>query len=87
MTKITNHFSKNVLLLFFCILLQSGISAQDRDISYMTSGGKLHPLQANMDIRHYTLVIVGMPRRLTATINGMSMVAPFGMQGRILNLT
>lgn len=27
----------------------------DRDISYMTSGGEIHPLQANMDIRHYTL--------------------------------
>lgn len=31
------------------------IHAQDRDISYMTSGGKLHPLQSIMDIRHYTL--------------------------------
>ncbi len=31
------------------------VIAQDRDISYLTSGGKLKPLQANMDIRHYTL--------------------------------
>ncbi|RYY54653.1 MAG: hypothetical protein EOO05_20090, partial [Chitinophagaceae bacterium] len=28
---------------------------QDRDISYVTSGGKLKPLQSIMDIRHYTL--------------------------------
>ncbi len=26
-----------------------------RDILYLTSGGKLHPLQAIMDIRHYTI--------------------------------
>ena len=31
--------------------------AQNRDISYMSSGGKLHPLQANMDIRHYTIIL------------------------------
>ena len=30
-------------------------SGQDRDISKLSSGGKLNPLQANMDIRHYTL--------------------------------
>jgi aminopeptidase N len=29
--------------------------AQNRDISYMSSGGKLNPLQAIMDIRHYTI--------------------------------
>jgi len=38
-------------MLFFT---QPAIS-QSRDISYMTSGGKLHPLQAIMDIRHYTI--------------------------------
>ena len=31
------------------------VQAQDRDISKLSSGGKLNPLQANMDIRHYTL--------------------------------
>ena len=31
------------------------VEAQDRDISKLSSGGKLNPLQANMDIRHYTL--------------------------------
>ncbi len=36
----------------FFTLLTAG---QDRDISKLSSGGKLNPLQANMDIRHYTL--------------------------------
>ena len=41
------------------LLLQLFATAQspNRDIRYMTSGGKLHPLQANMDIRHYTLAL------------------------------
>lgn len=47
---------KNKLNVFsFLLILTTSLLAQDRDISYMTSGGKLHPLQANMDIRHYTL--------------------------------
>ncbi len=35
----------------FCL----GVNAQGGDISYMSSGGKLNPLQAIMDIRHYTI--------------------------------
>jgi len=31
------------------------VDAQNRDISYLSSGGKLNPLQAIMDIRHYTI--------------------------------
>ncbi len=42
-----------LLFLFFA----TGLTAQDRDISYMSSGGKLNPIQANMDIRHYTLAL------------------------------
>ena len=38
------------------ILLQLA-NAQNRDISYMSSGGKLNPLQAIMDIRHYTITL------------------------------
>ena len=44
-----------------CSLLAAGILislmgyAQNRDISQLSSGGKLNPLQANMDIRHYTI--------------------------------
>jgi aminopeptidase N len=40
-----------LLLVFF----STAVTAQDRTKNYMTSGGKLKPLQANMDIRHYTL--------------------------------
>lgn len=43
------------LLLFISPV--TNIHAQNRDISYMTSGGKLHPLQAIMDIRHYTIAL------------------------------
>ena len=35
----------------FCL----GVNARGGDISYMSSGGKLSPLQAIMDIRHYTI--------------------------------
>jgi aminopeptidase N len=41
------------------LLLQLIVVSQNpnRDIRYMTSGGQLHPIQANMDIRHYTLAL------------------------------
>ncbi|MEP7111209.1 MAG: M1 family metallopeptidase [Ferruginibacter sp.] len=45
------EFGRIFIVLFFS---QYGIS-QNRDISYMTSGGKLNPLQAIMDIRHYSI--------------------------------
>ena len=53
---------KNVRLLHTCTLLCMLLSvhamrAQDRDISYLSSGGKLKPLQAIMDIRHYTIAL------------------------------
>ena len=57
MINLSNNLSKKVFVLFFYALFLTNLTAQDRDISYMTSGGKLHPLQANMDIRHYTLVL------------------------------
>ncbi len=50
----TNTCSKLTLAIIGCMLL-SFANAQDRDISYMSSGGKLNPLQAIMDIRHYTI--------------------------------
>jgi aminopeptidase N len=37
------------------LLIQLSIAQQNLDISYMSSGGKLKPLQAIMDIRHYTI--------------------------------
>jgi aminopeptidase N len=36
----------------FCVFVALG---QNRDISYLSSGGKLNPLQAIMDVRHYTI--------------------------------
>ena len=46
------------LLLIGCAVITcfSG-KAQNRDISYLSSGGKLNPLQAIMDIRHYTIAL------------------------------
>ena len=57
------------LILNICLLIMAtAVTAQNRDISYMTSGGKLKPLQANMDIRHYTLALdVDIPNE---SING-----------------
>ena len=49
--------SKPIFLLFFLCFFAKNALAQNRDISYMSSGGKLHPLQANMDIRHYTIIL------------------------------
>ena len=41
-----------------CMLMSApSIIAQNRDISYLSSGGKLKPLQAIMDIRHYTIIL------------------------------
>ena len=37
------------------LLLPLALAAQNKDISYLSSGGKLNPLQAIMDVRHYTL--------------------------------
>ncbi len=51
---------KNDILrkLFLLFIIPAGyIHAQNRDISYMTSGGKLNPLQSIMDVRHYTIAL------------------------------
>ncbi|MEO8173079.1 MAG: M1 family metallopeptidase [Sediminibacterium sp.] len=42
---------------FFFLLFPLFLSAQNRDISYLSSGGKLNPLQAIMDVRHYTIAL------------------------------
>jgi aminopeptidase N len=56
MTRQTPNYRRSgmMLILLSCILTFQSV-AQDRDISSLSSGGKLHPLQANMDIRHYTI--------------------------------
>lgn len=39
------------------LLLTNLLFAQNRDVSYMKAGGKLRPLQAAIDIKHYTLAL------------------------------
>jgi len=41
------------MFLFSFLLFSLGLTAQD--IQHWNSGGKLNPIQANMDVRHYTL--------------------------------
>jgi aminopeptidase N len=45
---------------FLCFVAngQNNKTINNRDLSYLTSGGKLHPLQAIIDIRHYTIALV-----------------------------
>jgi aminopeptidase N len=60
MKKYSTYLLKKLFLVSF-LLINFTAKSQDRndinnrDILYLTSGGKLHPLQAIMDIRHYTL--------------------------------
>ena len=52
---------KGVLAICFIFLVQISFAQNQnnnsRDLSYLSSGGKLHPLQAIMDIRHYTIAL------------------------------
>ena len=45
------------LLLSFVAQSQNDNKLTSRDLSYLTSGGKLLPLQAIIDIRHYTITL------------------------------
>ena len=60
MTAIT-QFKKQTSLCILSLLCIFSVlpfaNAQNRDISYLSSGGKLNPLQAIMDIRHYTIAL------------------------------
>ena len=58
------QFSVNLFMMLTIVMLslaslqaysQNDDNINSRDISYITTGGKLHPLQAIMDIRHYTI--------------------------------
>ncbi len=54
----SNRSLRIFLPLLVCIGLSvQVIKAQNKDISYLSSGGKLNPLQGNMDIRHYTIAL------------------------------
>ncbi|RYY58673.1 MAG: hypothetical protein EOO05_15640 [Chitinophagaceae bacterium] len=50
-----NHNMNRLTCLLLVIFGSFTLNAQDRDISYLSSGGKIKPLQAIMDVRHYTL--------------------------------
>jgi len=56
-----NFLNRNLrpalFLMLSVMVISSAIKAQNRDISYLSSGGKLNPLQAIMDIRHYTIAL------------------------------
>ena len=52
-----NTLGQKIILLGSFIVLSMMPKAQNRDISYLSSGGKLNPLQAIMDIRHYTIAL------------------------------
>ena len=60
------QFSVNIFKLFTIVILtsitlhafsQNDDNINSRDILYLTTGGKLQPLQAIMDIRHYTIAL------------------------------
>ncbi len=56
-----------LILTIICSFSLFGTIAQTRDIGYMSSGGKLNPLQAIMDIRHYTISLnVDIPNKKIA---------------------
>jgi len=50
----TNTCLKLILAAIGCLSLLFS-NAQNRDIGYLSSGGKLNPLQSIMDVRHYTI--------------------------------
>ena len=52
---LTSIYKKLIIISCFSVLILQVSMAQNLDISYMSSGGKLKPLQAIMDIRHYTI--------------------------------
>lgn len=60
MENITKYFPKKIIILPFLFIglvskSQNRDNINNRDILYLTSGGKLNPLQAIMDIKHYSI--------------------------------
>ena len=46
---------KNIITLFSLLISNALFAQNNLDVSYLSSGGKLKPLQAIMDIRHYDI--------------------------------
>ena len=64
-----------VLFCFLLVCLSGQLYAQNRSIAYMSAGGKLRPLQAIMDIRHYTLALdVDIPKKSIEGYNEISLI-------------
>ncbi|MBL0233926.1 MAG: M1 family metallopeptidase [Chitinophagaceae bacterium] len=77
----------SVLLIFSAILFQNTIQAQNRDISQLSSGGKLNPIQANMDIRHYTLSLdVDIPNKKIAGFTEVETILAHAADSLLLDL-
>lgn len=60
MENITKYLIKKIIILPFLFIglvskSQNRDNINNRDILYLTSGGKLNPLQAIMDIKHYSI--------------------------------
>jgi aminopeptidase N len=63
---------RNTILIFLALVFFILVKAQDRTVSYKSSGGRVDPLQAIMDIRHYTIALdVDIPQQM---INGYAIV-------------
>ena len=54
---LNRNLRPTLFLMASVLVMSTQMKAQNRDISYLSSGGKLNPLQANMDIRHYTIAL------------------------------
>ncbi len=54
---LNRNLRPTLFLMVSILVMSTQMNAQNRDISYLSSGGKLNPLQANMDIRHYTIAL------------------------------
>ena len=75
-TKHSLNLFCSIAFFFFsqAVLGQNRYDINNRDILYLTSGGKLHPLQAIMDIRHYSIVLdVDIPNQSIAGFTEVSL--------------
>ncbi len=71
--KYATRFTFLVICKFFSLSLFA--QAPKNDLSYLTSGGKLKPLQANMDIRHYNIILdIDIPNKSISGFTEVDMI-------------
>lgn len=76
------------LLVILLFILPAYLTAQNKDINRISSGGKLKPLQAIMDIRHYTLALdVDIPGQSISGYTEIDMVLLQPTDSILLDLT